>query len=225
MKLTRRRKRRRDSMSALGDADRAALRFLRTRGHGPAAEAVMKALATAGEYGAVWVAIGAAGAALDSERRQRWLAAAAVAPVAVGLNFAVKSAVRRQRPALKGLPPLGPAPTQLSFPSAHATSSLAAATAIGRVRPGTRPALFALAAALCVSRPYLGMHYPSDVLAGAALGVALGKLAPGVTGSDAEERLIDLVVNAREGDPAFETTSSNGSGGDTEAAAGEAAAT
>src|SRR4051812_36846083 len=107
MKLTRRR--RRDSaLSALGDADLAALRFLRTRGHGPAAEAVMKAIANAGEYGAVWVAIGAAGAAADSGRRQRWLAAAAVAPVAIGLNFAVKNAVRRRRPVLRGLPPLGP---------------------------------------------------------------------------------------------------------------------
>ena len=37
--------------------------------------------------------------------------------------------------------------------------------------------LYALAGAVCLTRPYLGMHYPSDVLAGAALGIAIG--APG----------------------------------------------
>jgi hypothetical protein len=96
---------------------------------------------------------------------------------------------------------------------------------MSRVRPEARPALLALAGALCLSRPYLGMHYPSDVLAGVALGVVLGKLAPGVEGSDTEDRLIDLVVNAREDASAFEATSSNGAGGPTEPAAGEAAAT
>jgi undecaprenyl-diphosphatase len=38
--------------------------------------------------------------------------------------------------------------------------------------------LFVLAAAIATCRPYLGMHYPSDVLAGALLGVGLGLLAP-----------------------------------------------
>jgi membrane-associated phospholipid phosphatase len=153
----------------------------------------MKALGTAGEWGAAWAAIGAGAAAVDTRRRRRWLRAAAIGPAAIGVNYAVKLAVRRPRPKLRRLPPLAGAPSALSFPSAHATSSLAAATAMGRIEPRTRPPLFALAAAICLTRPYLGMHYPSDVLAGAALGCLLGALVPGLGDPDAEERLLDLV--------------------------------
>ena len=55
---------------------------------------------------------------------------------------------------------------------------MAGATALGRVAPRARPALGALAALVCLGRPYLGMHYPSDVLAGVALGYAIGRLWP-----------------------------------------------
>jgi undecaprenyl-diphosphatase len=170
------------------------LRAMRTRGHSPEAERAMKALGAAGEWGAVWVGIGLAAAAADRNRRERWLRAAAIAPLAVGGNFLVKLAVRRPRPRLRRLPPLASAPSELSFPSAHATSSLAAAVAMGRVAPGSRLPLLLLAIGICTTRPYLGMHYPSDVLAGAALGAAIGALAPGLGGLDTEERMIDLVA-------------------------------
>ena len=183
--------------AVLRDLDLRLLRFMRTRGHTPEAERGMKLLGTLGEWGAVWMAIGIAGAAADPARRERWLRAAAVAPAAVGVNFAVKLAVRRRRPDLgRRLPPLAGAPSSLSFPSAHATSSLAAATALGRVAPGARLPLYSLAGAICLTRPYLGLHYPSDVLGGIALGLALGSLAPGLGPTSAEERLIDLVAAA-----------------------------
>ena len=67
---------------------------------------------------------------------------------------------------------------------------------MGRVSPGARLPLFGLAAAICLTRPYLGMHYPSDVLAGAALGLGLGTAWRGVGGKGIEDRLIDLVANA-----------------------------
>ena len=174
--------------------DRRVLRAMRTRYHSPQSEAVGKALGTAGEWGAIWVAMGLVAALADGARRERWLRTAAVAPVSVGLNYAVKLAVRRRRPRLRRLPPLAGAPSKLSFPSAHATASVAAATAMGRVAPGARPPLFALAAGICLTRPYLGMHYPSDVLGGAALGLVIGRLWPGVRVRDAEDRLIDLVA-------------------------------
>ena len=164
----------------LGDLDQAALRFLRTRGHGPVTESVMKGLGLSGEYGAIWMAIAAAAAAADERRRTRWVAAAGVAPVAIVLNFAVKRTIGRERPVITEHPPLARAPSKLSFPSAHATSSFAAAAALGRVQPRARAPLHGLATAIAVGRPYLGMHYPSDVVAGAVLGAVLGRIVPGL---------------------------------------------
>jgi membrane-associated phospholipid phosphatase len=189
-------RRRNPLLRLLGDADQALLRLMRTRGHQPPVEEAMKALGAAGEWAVVWVALGAGAATADPPRRSRWIAASLVGPAAVGVNYAVKVAVGRRRPLIEGHPPLALAPSKLSFPSAHATSSLAAATALARVAPRARPSLYALAAGICLSRPYLGMHYPSDVLAGAALGLVLGRLAPGLGAPGAEDRLIDLVNTA-----------------------------
>lgn len=187
-------------LGVLGAVDQTLLRFMRTRlPHDPLTEGVFRTLGTVGEYSAVWIALGLGGAARDAPRRRRWLLASGVGPAAVAINYAVKVAVGRQRPLIPEHPPLARAPSKLSFPSAHATSSLAAATALGRVEPRTRAPLYALAAAVCLSRPYLGMHYPSDVVAGAALGTVIGGLVPGVGERTLEERMSDFVADrARE---------------------------
>jgi membrane-associated phospholipid phosphatase len=153
------------------------LRYMRTHGHSPGVEEAAKALGKAGNNAAVWVALGVALALLDPSQREAWLICAALGPIAIGLNYVVKAIVRRPRPVLEGLPPLGGAPSSLSFPSAHATSAFAVATAMTRVDP-LGVLAFVLAFALALGRPYLGMHYPSDVLAGAVLGVALGLIVP-----------------------------------------------
>jgi membrane-associated phospholipid phosphatase len=196
--LRRIRKRRNPVLAAFADADQATLRFLRIHGHQEPVETMMRAIGMCGEYGAVWAAAGAIGASIDHKRRRQWLVGGAAGPLAIGVNYLVKVAVGRQRPLIDGHPALAKAPSKLSFPSAHATSSLAAATALGRVEPRARPALFTLAAAICVGRPYLGMHYPSDVLAGAALGTALGALIPGLGASPTEDRLFELAIDANE---------------------------
>ncbi len=145
------------------------LRAARTRGHTPRAERVVARFSRLGEHGAVWLAIGAVGGTLDGERRGDWRrATAAVAGVYV-LNVAIKQVVRRRRPELPGLPALTGTPTALSFPSAHASTSFAGACCYARLGLPAVP-LYVLATGLALSRLYLGVHYPSDVLAGAALG-------------------------------------------------------
>ena len=136
-----------------------------------------KALGKIGEYGAIWFAIGIVLAFVDPDNGDDWLIAGILGPVAIGLNFGVKLIVRRPRPVLEGLPPLGGAPSSLSFPSAHATASFACATAMTRIAPEAA-LLFVLAAGIAACRPYLGMHYPSDVLAGAILGTGRGLVVP-----------------------------------------------
>jgi membrane-associated phospholipid phosphatase len=90
------------------------------------------------------------------------------------VNQAIKLLVRRPRPDLPGLPPVVRTMSNRSYPSAHATTSAAGARALAPLLP--RAPLYALAAGLALSRPYLGVHYPSDTVAGAVLGTAVAEL-------------------------------------------------
>jgi membrane-associated phospholipid phosphatase len=153
-------------------ADERVLRLFRTVGHTPARERFVARFSRLGEHAAVWFAIGLAGGALDRPRRERWRRATATVGATYALNTAIKLIVRRPRPELLGLPPLSGTVSRLSFPSAHSSTAFAGAYAYRRLGlPG--PLLYGLAAKLALSRLYLGVHYPSDVLAGALLGSAV----------------------------------------------------
>lgn len=150
--------------------------LLRTRLRRRGLERAMARYAWAGEYGRLWIVAALCGAVLDRHRRGRWVWAAIAVPLTLVMNFGVKVAVRRERPRLEGIPATGSVPASLSFPSAHASTSFAGAALIGTLVPPLRPALYAAAALMAFSRPYLGVHYPSDVIAGAAVGTVLGRL-------------------------------------------------
>jgi membrane-associated phospholipid phosphatase len=154
--------------------DERLLRVARTQGHSPRAERVVAGFSRLGEHGGVWLAIGVAGWALDRQRSADWRRATSTVAGTYALNMLIKRIVRRPRPRLPGLPPLTGTPTRLSFPSAHASTSFAGARCYSRLGlPAS--ALYALATGLSVSRLYLGVHYPSDVLAGALLGTAAAR--------------------------------------------------
>jgi undecaprenyl-diphosphatase len=120
-------------------------------------------------------------------------------PVAIGIaavaatslaTTAIKALVDRTRPpfAVPGLHALGQVPGDASFPSGHASTAFAAAIVLGASLPRLRPALLGLAALVAVSRVWLGVHYPSDVLAGAALGAGIGLGAISLTARVRETR-------------------------------------
>jgi membrane-associated phospholipid phosphatase len=158
-----------------GELDRRALLLARTRWHAPGAERAISLFSRTGEHAACWLLLGAVGAATapDPARRRAWLRGALIVASSYTANYAVKLVVRRRRPQLPGLEPLTPTVSGLSFPSAHATTSFAAAHAYGGVAPAA--VLYGAAVAFAVSRPYLGVHYPSDVVAGAVLGTAIAE--------------------------------------------------
>jgi membrane-associated phospholipid phosphatase len=159
-------------LSTKTNLDARMLEVIRTRWHTPALERAAAGYSKLGEHGALWLAIGGAGGALDRERRASWRSAAATVAGTYVLNTAIKLVVRRRRPQLPGLPALTSTPTALSFPSAHTATGFAGAFAYSRLGI-PRTVVYALAVSLALSRLYLGVHYPSDILAGALLGTAV----------------------------------------------------
>ena len=152
--------------------DLAVYRRVRSLARTPASVSVVRRFSRLGEHGAVWLALGAGGVLVDSSRRDRWARATACVGMAYLISTSIKLAIGRKRPVIEDLPHLMATPTGLSFPSSHSTSSFAAARAYGQLLPSAP--LYAAAYAMAFSRLYLGVHYPSDVAAGAALGTVLG---------------------------------------------------
>jgi undecaprenyl-diphosphatase len=152
------------------------LRLLRTRGHTPPVEAAAITLARSGENGLLWYVIALLGAALGgARRREAYFRAMKIVLATLVANTIVKQTVRRARPVLEEeLPALTPVLSGRSYPSAHSSTSFAGARALSAAGMPAPP-LYATAAAMALSRPYLGVHYPSDILAGAVLGDAMAR--------------------------------------------------
>ncbi|XUN60007.1 phosphatase PAP2 family protein [Streptomyces lividans] len=157
-------------MDDLDDMDHRIVSALRARGTDPRVAGAARALSWAG-HGALWLAAGLTAAAVDAPRRTAWLRGTALTAGAHVVSMGVKRVVRRPRPA--HVVPLVRTAGRHSFPSSHATSAAAAAVVFGTL--GVRAA-WPLAAAVCASRLVVGVHYPSDVAAGAALGALTARL-------------------------------------------------
>jgi undecaprenyl-diphosphatase len=134
-------------------------------------------LSRIGTLGLVWVAI-ALVLALLWRRPSVFLAVVIADAAADGLAELGKAIVQRHRPVEHQL---GPPTASWSFPSGHSATAFACATVLSVCAPRWRVPFFVLATLIALSRLYNGVHYPTDVVAGALLGVLTALLLLGAT--------------------------------------------
>lgn len=153
----------------------------------PSLDEPMRRLSGAANNSRLWLAI-AAGLAVGGGRSGR--RAAVQGTLAIGatsalVNLVVKSLWSRQRPDRDAarVPDQRnvPMPASTSFPSGHAASGFAFASAIGRDQPWLGLALRFLAAAVAYSRVHTGVHYPGDAVAGSLIGASTGQAVAALT--------------------------------------------
>ncbi|MEV4503971.1 bifunctional phosphatase PAP2/diacylglycerol kinase family protein [Streptomyces klenkii] len=153
--------------------------------HWPGGDRVLPRLSRSANHGLLWFGL-AAGAALAGGRPARRAAlrgAASLAVASAAVNTAGKRSVRRVRPVLDSVPAvrrLSRQPVTTSFPSGHSASAVAFVTGVALEKPLWGLALAPLAASVCFSRVYTGVHYPGDVLAGALLGAGAAFAVRGI---------------------------------------------
>ena len=144
--------------------------------HSPASDRYISLVSDLGE-GLGWVAAGIGVAWLGGPKGRR--AGIATALASLGTTYVVQRMVkpifRRRRPFVsREVLVVGIRTAAHSFPSGHTASSFAAATAIATFYPNAAPLVFTLATLVGASRVHLGHHFPSDVAAGAMIGIGTG---------------------------------------------------
>ncbi|MDT5142274.1 MAG: hypothetical protein QOE48_2514 [Mycobacterium sp.] len=147
----------------------------------PGALAGARALSYFGEHSIGWLAVSAIGAILQPARRRAWLVAGGGAFAAHAAAVLIKRLVRRARPHHPAVAVNVGTPSRLSFPSAHATSTTAASILLARATGAPLPVM--LVPPMALSRVLLGVHYPSDVAAGLAVGAAVAAIVAWLDGA------------------------------------------
>jgi undecaprenyl-diphosphatase len=147
-------------------------------------DSVMLALTFIARGGAVWVVL--AGARVIFTRRlamAAWQTVLAVLLAGTISDGVLKPLVQRPRPwtSIEAFQAVGDQPASYSFPSGHAATAVAGAYMLASTWPAAMVGLWALALGVSCSRIYLGMHYPSDVLAGLLIGWAVAWFVRGRT--------------------------------------------
>ncbi|MEV4443573.1 phosphatase PAP2 family protein, partial [Streptomyces sp. NPDC049577] len=135
--------------------------------HWPGGDRVLPRLSRAADHGVLWLGLAAGAAVLGGRpaRRAALRGAASLAVASATVNTVAKRSVRRVRPVLDAVPVvrrLTRQPFTTSFPSGHAASAVAFTAGVALENPAWGLALAPIAASVCFSRVYTGVHYPGS---------------------------------------------------------------
>jgi undecaprenyl-diphosphatase len=141
---------------------------------------VMLVASSIGARGAVWIVLGLITWAVAPAKRMKvWRLLLALGLTGLMTDAIIKPLIGRSRPFVDHVEyrEIGVRPDTSSFPSGHAATSAAGALALARIWPAAAIPAWTLAAIIAVSRVALGVHFPSDVLAGFLIGALLARFA------------------------------------------------
>lgn len=152
------------------------LLFIQEYIRNPITDPIFKFITSLGNGGFIWILCTILLLLFKKTRKIGFMCAVALLASLVLNNLILKNLIARARPydMIQGLKILVEAPTDFSFPSGHTASSFAAATVLFLTVPKKYGILaLVLAALMGFSRLYIGVHYPTDVLAGLISGVLI----------------------------------------------------
>ena len=167
-------------MEWIMDMDSRILLFFQDVVRDPVLTPVFTVITTLGNGAVIWILISLCLLLSKKTQKTAFMCAVAMLVSLLVNNLALKNIVGRIRPyeMVQGLIPLIGRPGDYSFPSGHSASSFAAAGVMVRRLPRWAGIpLFLLAVMISLLRLYVGVHYPTDVLAGVAIGLGLSYLA------------------------------------------------
>ena len=151
------------------------LNFIRDNLANPALDTVMKFITHLGDGGCIWIITALVLLCFKKTRAAGICLAISLAVTAIAGNLILKNLFARTRPFIEAnMPVIINPPGGYSFPSGHTSSSFAAATALAGCFKKYAYLFYIVAALIAFSRVYLYVHYPSDIICGAVLGIAIG---------------------------------------------------